>query len=177
MDDGRVPQDQLRASDADRDAVAARLADALAEGRLDLSEYDDRLHHAMRSKTMGELRALTADLPEPAPAPEESVALTDLGRAPSGPGRQNRLEPWRGLAGLTVILVGIWGVTSVIAGQLLPFWPLWPLGFMLIFTVANALGGGDRPENWEDQIRAREERRRMRDRDRRDLGPGSSGEG
>ncbi|RCV50647.1 DUF1707 SHOCT-like domain-containing protein [Marinitenerispora sediminis] len=174
MDDGRVPQERLRASDADRDAVAARLADALAEGRLDLSEYDDRLHRAMHSKTMGELRPLTADLPEPAPPPEDAgVDLAEVGRAADPDAlRRSRSESWRGLAGLAVILVGIWGVTSVIAGQLLPFWPLWPLGFMLIFTVANTLSGGERPENWEDRFRAREERRRMRERHRRGLPPG-----
>ncbi|MQA26348.1 MAG: DUF1707 domain-containing protein, partial [Micromonosporaceae bacterium] len=33
----------MRASDADRQATAQRLAAALSEGRLDAGEYDDRL--------------------------------------------------------------------------------------------------------------------------------------
>lgn len=56
----------MRASDADRDAVAARLREALAEGRLDAEEHSERLDIVLGAKTMGELVPVTHDLPEPA---------------------------------------------------------------------------------------------------------------
>ena len=56
--------ERMRASDADRDAVAHRLRDALAEGRLDIDEHNERLDATYRSKTVGELVPLTEDLPE-----------------------------------------------------------------------------------------------------------------
>ncbi|POX40806.1 hypothetical protein C3486_12315 [Streptomyces sp. Ru73] len=53
----------MRASDADRDRVAEVLRDALAEGRLRMAEFDERLEAAYRARTYGELAPLTADLP------------------------------------------------------------------------------------------------------------------
>ena len=58
----------LRASDADRDAVAERLHAAGVEGRLDADELEQRLHVALRARTYGELQQLLDDLPV-APAP------------------------------------------------------------------------------------------------------------
>ncbi|MFC7305291.1 DUF1707 domain-containing protein [Streptomyces monticola] len=54
---------ELRASDADRDRVAERLRDALAEGRLDMDEFEERLDTAYKARTYGELEPLTRDLP------------------------------------------------------------------------------------------------------------------
>ena len=53
----------LRASDADRDAVADRLRAATVEGRLDAGELEQRLHVALRARTYGELQELLDDLP------------------------------------------------------------------------------------------------------------------
>ena len=53
----------LRASDADRDHVAALLGQALAEGRLDAQEHAERLEDVYAAKTLGQLRPLVADLP------------------------------------------------------------------------------------------------------------------
>ena len=46
---------ELRASDADRERVAEVLRDALAEGRLDMSEFEDRLDATYKARTYGEL--------------------------------------------------------------------------------------------------------------------------
>jgi hypothetical protein len=60
----RMPRSSsLRASDAERDAVAERLRQAAAEGRLDTEELEERLDVALRARTYGELRRLVADLP------------------------------------------------------------------------------------------------------------------
>ncbi|MEU1129719.1 DUF1707 domain-containing protein [Streptomyces sp. NPDC005900] len=53
----------LRASDADRERVAELLRDAMAEGRLDMAEFEERLDAAYRARTYGELAPLTRDLP------------------------------------------------------------------------------------------------------------------
>ncbi|RNL87678.1 DUF1707 domain-containing protein [Halostreptopolyspora alba] len=131
----------MRASDADRDATAARLAHALQEGRLTLDEYTERLDQTMRSVTMGDLSGLTSDLPTP-PEPTERAPERSAEDAQVATWRR-RLEPWRGLASISFILVGIWAITSAFAGVLLPFWPLIPIGFMFIFTLAGSVSGHD----------------------------------
>ncbi|GAA3233956.1 DUF1707 SHOCT-like domain-containing protein [Actinocorallia longicatena] len=68
----------LRASDADRDAVAHRLGDALAEGRLTPEEHAERLDELYAAKTYAELDLLTRDLPGPAGEPKISL-LKDSG--------------------------------------------------------------------------------------------------
>ncbi|WP_214417085.1 DUF1707 SHOCT-like domain-containing protein [Sphaerisporangium fuscum] len=52
-----------RASDADRDHVAAVLGEALATGRLTSVEHADRLEAAYSAVTIGDLIPLTRDLP------------------------------------------------------------------------------------------------------------------
>lgn len=67
----------MRASDADRDAVAHRLREALAEGRLDPDEHSERLDSVYRSKTLGDLAPITHDLPAPSESPSP-VAPADF---------------------------------------------------------------------------------------------------
>jgi hypothetical protein len=54
----------MRVSDADRQAVADRLAEHYGDGRLDQAEFDDRVGRAMSAKTQADLTALFHDLPE-----------------------------------------------------------------------------------------------------------------
>ncbi|MFJ7997304.1 DUF1707 domain-containing protein [Streptomyces sp. NPDC096310] len=56
---------ETRASDAEREQVAERLREAMAEGRLTLEEFDERLGVAYQARTHGELVPLVRDLPEP----------------------------------------------------------------------------------------------------------------
>lgn len=70
-----------RASDADRDRVVDRLRDAAAEGRLDLTEFEERMGAAYAARTYGELEPLTADLPEEAAATPAAQAHEVLLRA------------------------------------------------------------------------------------------------
>lgn len=71
---------RMRASDADRDAVAHLLREALAEGRLDPDEHSDRLDAVYRAKTVGELVPITEDLPGTGLAPSGGTVPA---RAPS----------------------------------------------------------------------------------------------
>ena len=52
----------LRASDADRDRVIELLRAAVADGRLDPAEFDERLDAALAARTFDALAPLTADL-------------------------------------------------------------------------------------------------------------------
>ncbi len=69
--------DEVRAADVDREAVAERLRSAAAEGRIDLSELDERLEQAYLARTYGELRAVTADLPADLPRPASGSVLPE----------------------------------------------------------------------------------------------------
>jgi hypothetical protein len=55
--------EQIRASNAEREAVLRRLQRALEDGRLTLDEFEERANAAYAAKTHGELTALTRDLP------------------------------------------------------------------------------------------------------------------
>jgi hypothetical protein len=55
-------QPALRASDADRDRVIEHLRAAVADGRLDPVEFDERLDAVMAARTIDALAPLTADL-------------------------------------------------------------------------------------------------------------------
>jgi hypothetical protein len=63
----------VRASDADREAVVARLQKALSEGRIDLDEFGQRAAVAYDATTVAELDSVTADLPSDARPPVEIV--------------------------------------------------------------------------------------------------------
>ncbi len=60
--------DMIRASDADREHTVAALGAGYTAGRLTLAEFHDRITAALTSRTWGELRRLTWDLP-PWPGP------------------------------------------------------------------------------------------------------------
>lgn len=81
-----VNDHSIRASDQDREVVVATLRDAYTAGRLTLEEFDERTSSAYDSKTWGDLRKLTEDLPSqpilgadvpgrrlPAPAPPPTL--------------------------------------------------------------------------------------------------------
>lgn len=81
-----VHDSTTRASDADRDRIAAALSEHLAVGRLTIQEFDERLDKAYAAKTLDELDSLTADLPG-----------TDLDQVPEAMQRRSAASPPRGL--------------------------------------------------------------------------------
>src|SRR5258705_5026005 len=54
----------MRVSDAERQAVADRLAEHFSSRRLDQAEFDERIGKAMSAKTRADLNGLFDDLPE-----------------------------------------------------------------------------------------------------------------
>lgn len=57
-----VPGSHLRVGHAEREAVTAILQEAAADGRLEMSELEERLEVALQAKTYGDLEQLVADL-------------------------------------------------------------------------------------------------------------------
>ncbi|WP_327393299.1 DUF1707 domain-containing protein [Streptomyces sp. NBC_01186] len=70
---------EIRASDAEREQTAEVLRDALAEGRLDMGEFQERLDAAYRARTNVQLVKLVRDLPSP-----EAQGGVGASLAPSG---------------------------------------------------------------------------------------------
>ncbi len=73
--------DRIRASDADRERVTARLRDHYAEGRLTSEEFDERTSAALHAKTFGDLRRVMTDLPDPVLMPQGAPGLQPAGGA------------------------------------------------------------------------------------------------
>jgi hypothetical protein len=139
-----MPDPNLRAADADRQAVATVLGQALSDGRLTVEEYDERLSKAFAAKTYGELSQLTTDLPpsaalrRPAAAAQPARASA-CGPAPWMAGRRAMWAPWLTTA---IIVTAIWLATSLGNGRPDYFWPIWvilPWGAVLL---ARTLTGG-----------------------------------
>ncbi|MDX3849142.1 DUF1707 domain-containing protein [Streptomyces sp. AK02-01A] len=82
---------EIRASDAERDRVAERLREAVAEGRLDMEEFDERLEAALKARTHGELAPLIRDLPAPG-------TTADVARVPETDGSGYAARTGRGHA-------------------------------------------------------------------------------
>jgi len=70
------PDDSLRVSDAERDAVLRTLGDHAAVGRLTLDELEERSGRALAAKTRGDLATLTSDLPREAGQASELSPVT-----------------------------------------------------------------------------------------------------
>ena len=77
---------EMRASDADRDAIAERLRDGFAEGRLSTEEFEERLEQAYASRTRAELVPLVRDLPQP--GDDTPRALPGAGESGKSRGRR-----------------------------------------------------------------------------------------
>ncbi|MFC9871358.1 DUF1707 SHOCT-like domain-containing protein [Nocardia salmonicida] len=124
-----------RASDAERNAIVAQLGTHLADGRLDLGEYDLRVAKVYATATRDELAVVLSDLPE----------LTKQQQAPAPVEREpgTRFPIWQRIEagswlGVSVIVLVIWGLISLTAGELTYFWPMWvigPWGAVLVFRV------------------------------------------
>jgi hypothetical protein len=103
---------EVRASDADREAVVNRLSGHGAAGRLDAEELEQRTAAALGARTVGELAVLESDLPATqAPRPARSAhgaRIPPLGR-------------FRVYLPVIALLVVIWAVTGADY-----FWPIWP---------------------------------------------------
>jgi hypothetical protein len=88
---------ELRASDDDRNRVVAELHRHTADGRLTLDEFSERVGAVWAARTLGDLAALTRDLPAPT-----TPAGVD---PPPGHGHRELLVLFA-VAALTLLLLG-----------------------------------------------------------------------
>ena len=72
----------MRASDAERERIAEVLRDAVAEGRLDMEEFEERLDAAYKARTHAQLEPLVRDLPAPGAAPGAAAPGAVVAPAP-----------------------------------------------------------------------------------------------
>ncbi len=140
-----------RASDAERDATADRLRVAGGDGRLDPDELEQRLDAAYSAKTLGDLAALTRDLPAapPAAAPPEPKLDSQPVRA--------RLASF---IIINTICIVIWAASGANGG----FWPIWVIlgtGIGLFAAMVRRALGVEEEE--EGHGRGRRHRRRRLD--------------
>jgi hypothetical protein len=136
-----VRPDELRVSDAERAAVQERLRRAVGDGQLDLHEFDARVQSAWAARTRGELVRVTADLPEPAPAPGRRPVFSDTD---GGTAMRVLTIIW---ACAVAINLAVWATVSLATGEFIHPWWLYvavPPGAVLGVLYAAGIG---RPES------------------------------
>ncbi|GAA1771558.1 hypothetical protein GCM10009795_016990 [Nocardioides hankookensis] len=106
----------MRASDQDRATVEQALTEAYADGRLDREELDERTEQVTRSRTLGELVPVVADL-----VPSTSASTgRGLAYATSGEIHEKAVEKYRsdrreavfGFLFATLVTTVIWFLTT-----------------------------------------------------------------
>ncbi|SFF43891.1 protein of unknown function [Actinoplanes philippinensis] len=137
----------MRAGDGDRQRVADRLREALDEGRLDLSEYDERVQQAYAAKTYGELEGLLADLPGTVPVEKAQVEPHRVTEPPaSAPAMKGHRSgpPLPGILGVFLVCVVVWAMSSLGSGEWHYFWPGWVLIPVVFALLAHFRDRGKR---------------------------------
>lgn len=108
----------LRASDDDRERVAAEIREHFALGRLDAEELSARLGRAYAAETERELLAVRADLPRLPPGEAERRAAQWKARSV----RARQLAPG---AGVMLLPLAVCTLVWLLSGANGSFWPLW----------------------------------------------------
>src|SRR4051812_15528915 len=100
---------EIRASDADRDRIAAALREHCAQGRISLDELEERLEVTYAAKTVGTLQEVTSDLPEmdlyELPVPAERRSGMAPARRHSVSARSLHVAGWGGYAAVNLICI------------------------------------------------------------------------
>lgn len=128
-----------RASDAERAEVADLLGRHLADGRLDLTEYNERLTRVYATPIREDLPLVLGDLPKLSKA--GAAKLTKNSAAQRNPAA--RLPIWQRIEGgawlaVSLLNLAIWAVISLATGEFVYPWPIWvigPWGAVLVFRI------------------------------------------
>ncbi|GAA2962204.1 DUF1707 SHOCT-like domain-containing protein [Actinokineospora diospyrosa] len=123
----------IRVGTAEREEAISALADHLANGRIDVAEYEQRVTQATAARTRADLTTLFDDLPTPHPSfdPPQVETKVVIPQAPlwerPAPRRNNRgLVAFLGVAALSTVAVV--AITST-------WWALAPLAILAIILV------------------------------------------
>jgi hypothetical protein len=146
----------LRASDAERDAVATELAQHFQDGRLDQAELDERLGAALVAKTRRDLDALLTDLPEAstrqvawAASEPDRVDVPDAGLSRPSTAALTKVR-LRGLVVLPLLAAAI-VIVGLRGGGWQHGWPFAPFGLLWLIVpilVARRWIRGGRRQQW-----------------------------
>ncbi|MEV8504603.1 DUF1707 domain-containing protein [Actinoplanes sp. NPDC051475] len=118
----------MRAADADRQHVVEQLQSAVDQGRLTLSEYDERLRIAYEARTYADLTVLIEDLPATTLAIDEVPARTTLAPDSAG-GLPHALRVLWTIWGTAVAVnFAVWALATTAAGGGIHPWPVWVAG-------------------------------------------------
>jgi hypothetical protein len=141
-----VDRPQMRASDADRDRIAAVLRDAHADGRLAQDELLERLGATYEARTYGDLDGLVADLPRPSRPVAARPMTSPVARPAAAPARRTTgnaalTAAWWVWGTAVSINVVIWLLVSVTSREFIYPWPIWVAGpwgaVLLMMTLAS----------------------------------------
>ncbi|MGH3314357.1 MAG: DUF1707 SHOCT-like domain-containing protein [Streptomyces sp.] len=135
---------EMRASDAERERVAEVLRDALAEGRLGMDEFQERLDSTYQARTRGELVPIVRDLPQSgADSVPAGTGLERPGSSAAAPRKQRWAERIGGTG------TSRWGVALMSAFVRKGQWTV-----PRAFTGIAVMGGGEldlRDARFEDR--------------------------
>lgn len=132
----------IRVSDTERQETAERLKLAHDQGRLSLTEYDQRLRDAYAATVRRDLDVLIADLPA-VQRSELPTVQAETAEVEKTEAKREYLKEWRSWAGTAVLLTGIWLVTAIASGGLPFFWPIFPIGIWGAVLLAQLFWGDD----------------------------------
>ncbi|HZZ56160.1 MAG TPA: DUF1707 domain-containing protein [Trebonia sp.] len=130
----RYSDQHLRVSDAERSAVAERLATHYSDGRLDQAEFDERVGQAMAAKTRGDLDGLFDDLPDP-----EAAGASRNARPgdPAIPHRRRRSGFGRMLLLVVLAIVALSIVSHVLTAFAFAFPWFWIAALVAVVLLVN----------------------------------------
>lgn len=128
------PDVATRAGDREREATAGYLGQALAQGYLDMAEYEDRIQSAFGAHTTDELRRLLADLPV------HQLRSNDPRRraARHAAARMSVRLHLAAYLLMVVIVLTVWLAVGLSAGSWY-FWPVWPILGAGVGVVAHSI--------------------------------------
>ena len=123
-----------RVGDTDRQKTAARLGQALAQGYLEMDEYEQRVQAVFQTHTSGELKELLADLPL------DRIRRADPRRraARMAAARRGVRIHLGAFVAMTIVVLTVWAAVAVTTGAAY-FWPIWPILGAAIGLMSHAL--------------------------------------
>ncbi|MBV8291797.1 MAG: DUF1707 domain-containing protein, partial [Mycobacterium sp.] len=109
-----------RAGDHDRQKTAARLGQALAQGYLDLNEYEQRVQTVFQTHTTGGLKELLSDLPI------DRIRRADPRRraARAAAARRGVRIHLGAYVAMVAIVLTVWAAVAATTSATY-FWPIW----------------------------------------------------
>lgn len=124
-----------RLSDADRDAAVAMLRDHFQAGRIDASEFDERMSAALNAKFAGDVEVLFNDLPAPRPDFAGTVVSPFTPAVWTAPPLPEKAQPNKALG---IVRALLWPV-AIMGGIFVGHWFWWIGGAIIVGIVLGQL--------------------------------------